>query len=131
MPQPLPSIIDLGRLANAAGMACDPDPPQPDDDKGRRALLCNREVALRDLLLTFRAKTLSDAAAQLFAAFVASEDLMNFELPAEARIRDTVSVRRALLSAIPVVAKAASLDLAEIGAEYIPDFATREFPVGG
>lgn len=36
--------------------------------------------------------------------------------------------RRTLLSTIPVIAAAAGFDLAEIGAEYIPEFATRKFP---
>jgi hypothetical protein len=81
-------------------------------------LLWDREVALRDLMLTFRAKTLSDAATQLFAGFLAAEDLMNFELPPEDRDRKATAVRRALLSAIPVVAEAAGLDLTLIGGEY-------------
>jgi hypothetical protein len=130
IPQPLPSIVDLGRLANAAGLDPDADSPstQTDGEKARGTLLYHREVALRSLLLTFRAKTLSDAAAQLYAGLIAADDLLNFELPAEDRCRNAVTIRRALLSAIPVVAEAAGLDLAEIGAEYIPEYAAREFP---
>jgi hypothetical protein len=130
MPQPLPSILDLGRLANAAVQAGDPDPDpvQADAEKERGTLLWHREVALRNLLVTFRAQTLADAVTQLYVGFIAVEDLLNFELPAEDRIREATTVRRAILSAIPVVAAAAGFDLAEIGAEYLPKFADREFP---
>jgi hypothetical protein len=85
-------------------------------------------VALRNLLVTFRGQTLADAVTQLYVGFIASDDLLNFELPAEDRVRDATTVRRALLSTIPVIAAVAGFDLAEIGAEYIPDFAAREFP---
>jgi hypothetical protein len=124
----LPTILDLARLSNAVGMAGDIDPAKAYAEKARGTLLCHREVALRNLLLTFRAKTLSDAVAQLYCAFIAAEDLDGIEQPNEDRIRNAVYIRRALLSAIPVVAEAAGLNLAEIGAEYIPDIAAAEFP---
>lgn len=126
LPSILPSILDLGRLANAASLLG--DPLIGGDEKATESTLWERQAALRNLLLTFRAQTLADAVTQLYAGFIAAEDLLNFELPAEDRVRDATTVRRALLSAIPVVAEAASLDLAEIGAEYVPDFAAREFP---
>lgn len=128
IPQPLPSILDLGRLAHAAGQSGGIDPVRADDENARGTLLWHREVALRKLLVTFPAQTLADAVTQLYGGFIAVEDLLNFELPAEDRVRDATTVRRALLSAIPVIAAAAGFDLAEIGAEYIPDFAAREFP---
>jgi hypothetical protein len=129
-PTPLPSILDLGQLANAAATNNDPPPSEnAADEEARGMLLWDREVALRDLLLTFRAKTLGDAVTQLYVAFIAADDLLGFELPPEDRDRKATAVRRALLSAIPVVAEAAALDLALIGGEYIPEFAAREFPM--
>jgi NAD(P)H-hydrate repair Nnr-like enzyme with NAD(P)H-hydrate epimerase domain len=83
----------------------------------------------RTQLVRLRAKTLADAVTQLYAAFIAVDALLGFELSAEDRNREATMIRRALLSTIPVVAEAAALDLAAIGADYIPDFAAREFPV--
>jgi hypothetical protein len=131
-PAPLPSVLDLGRLAHAA--ATNNDPPSSenaDDEEARGNLLWHREVALRDLLTTFRAKTLADTVTQLYVAFIVVDNLLGFDMPPEDRDRDAITIRRALLSAIPVVAEAAGLDLAEIGAEYIPGFADREFPAEG
>jgi hypothetical protein len=71
---------------------------------------------------------LADAVTQLYAAFIVVDNLLGFDMPPEDRDREAITIRRALLSAIPVVAEAAALDLAEIGADYIPDFAAREFP---
>jgi hypothetical protein len=127
--QPLPSILDLGRLANAASLLG--DPLVGEDEKATESTLWDRQVALRNLLLTFRAQTLADAVTQLYVGFIAADDMLNFELPPEDRIRDATTVRRALLSAIPVIAEAARVDLADIGAEYIPEYATREFPAEG
>jgi hypothetical protein len=126
--QPLPSILGLGRLAHSASLAIDVA-HEADDGKKRERVLFDQGAALRDLLLTFRATNLSDAVTQLYVAFIAADDLLGFELPPEDRDRNATAVRRALLSAIPAIAEAAGLDLAEIGAEYIPEFATREFPV--
>lgn len=121
----LPSILDLGRLAHAA-MVWEDDPT--DEQKKKMATLCARETAFRDLLLTFRAKTLGDAVVQLYAGFIATDDLQIFDKPPADQIRDVQAVRRALIGAIPVVAEAAGLDLADIGAEYITGFADDEFP---
>jgi hypothetical protein len=124
----LPSILDLARHANAAATNDDPPPSENADEEAKGALIWDREAALRDLLLTFRAKTLGDATAQLYAAYIAADDLLGLELESRDRDRFATNIRRALLSAIPIVAEAAGLDLAEIGAEYIPDYTTREFP---
>jgi hypothetical protein len=126
-PASLPSILDLGRLAYAAASNNDPPSENADNEEERGTLLWHREEALTNLLLTFRAKTLGDAVAQLSVAFTASEGL-GAEVPEEVLVRNALNIRRALLSSIPIIAKAASLDLAEIGAEYIPEYATREFP---
>jgi hypothetical protein len=127
-PQPLPSILDLARQAGAAsGRAddlCDQSANARDD---RVTLLYDRSDALRDLLLTFPAKTLGDAAAQLYAGFRLAEE-MEVDLPPEERRQCVIKIRRAFLSALPLVAEAAGLDLAEIQAQRIADLAAGEFP---
>lgn len=127
-PQPLPSALDIARHACAAsGRAddmCDEKPHERDD---RVMLLYDRDETLRDLLLTFRARTLGDAAAQLYAGFRVAEE-MEVDLPIEERRRCVIKIKRALLSVLPLVAEAAGLDLTEIQAERIADLAAGEFP---
>lgn len=130
-PRPLPSILDLARHANAALLLAGrprQTPKPPDDIEERNARLYERDEALRLVLLTFRPKTLSDAVAQLFAGFIMAEDLATLALPPEEHYRRAMALRRMFLGTIPVVAEAAALDLAEIGGEYIPEYAAREFP---
>jgi hypothetical protein len=134
LPRPLPSIVDLARHASAALLLAGrprQSPKSPGDIEERVARLYERDEALRLVLLTFRPKTLSDAVAQLFAGFIMAEDLAALALPPEEHYRRAIALRQIFLGTIPVVAKAASLDLAEIGGEYIPDFAAREFPAEG
>jgi hypothetical protein len=131
-PVPLPSILDLARQAGAASLRADQlgdqSYPQRQDDSDLMISLYDEAAHLRDVLLTVRARTLTDATAQMFAGFLAAEEMEDFDLPADERSRCVTAIRRALLSALPVVAEAALLDLAEIGAERIADFADREFP---
>jgi hypothetical protein len=121
---PLPSIIDLARQAGAASLRAD---RLCDEGKYDQADY-DRVDELRELLLTFRAHTLADAAAQMFAGFQAAEEMRDFDLPAEEQSRRVTAIRRAFLSALPVVGEAAGLDLAEIGAERIVDLAASELP---
>ena len=79
IPAPFPSITDLGRFAATASTNSERydrtlDPTQPAYD-GRQGLLCDRDQALRALLTTYRAKTLSDVAAQLYAGYIAADYL--------------------------------------------------------
>jgi lambda repressor-like predicted transcriptional regulator len=127
-PQPLPSILDLGRHAGTATLRGDDIGDQPETGwaNGLMTLHYDQAEALRDLMLTFQAQTLGDAAAQLWAAFRAAEEL-EAGLPPEECV---TAIKRALISALPLVAKAAGIDLAEIGAERIADLAEHEFPAG-
>ena len=133
MPAPIPSITDLGRCAAAAGKLSERydsvnDPTLPITD-GRNTLCLDRERAFLSLLATFPAKTLSDAAVQLFAAFCTADELTCFEgLSAEGLSNRVTRLRRICLSTLPIVAAAAGLDLEQIGAGYIPGFRDREFP---
>jgi hypothetical protein len=130
-PMPLPSIFDLARHAEAASLRADllgKFRQQPGDDDEKLTVLHDREEALRGLLLTFRATTLSDAAASLYAGFcVADYGTCRDVQPGECA-RDYATLRRVFLSTLPVVAEAAGIDLALIGADYIAGYAAREFP---
>jgi hypothetical protein len=137
MPASIPSITDLGRHAAAASALADhydkanfnlPDDKRTQVEDRRQTHLTDRDGAFRNLLVTFRAKTLSDVAVQLFAWFCAADGLVSFELTSGSGDEYATILRRVILSALPVVAAAAELDLAEIGAGYIPRFADREFP---
>ena len=123
----LPTIAELGRFAAAASAGSERydkvnNPELPEVD-GREQLLNDRNAAFRQLLVTFRAKTLSDATVQLYAGWCAAHRLRS-----EAEGIDETILYRVLLSVLPVVAAAAEMDLAEIGAGDLPDFVAREFP---
>jgi hypothetical protein len=131
-PPPLPSIIDLGRYAgavtlNATRLYDHPGREGPDDGKGRD-LGSDREKAVTDLILTYRAKTLADAAAQLFVGFRVVCDLENDDPEPSDLKGDVCALRRMVLSVLPIVATARGIDLAELGGDYIAEFADHEFP---
>jgi hypothetical protein len=131
---PLPSIVDLGRYAHAndaaIGRLYEATSKEPDTDE-HKALLFDRADALRKLLLTSRAVTLGDAATQLYVGWLVSEEMHGFDLPKGDLQRCCLALRRVFLSTLPVVAAAASLDLAQLGSDPIADYAAREFPAEG
>jgi hypothetical protein len=131
MPAPLPSITDLGRHAAVASEryeAASTREIETGNTNGRQGLLYDRELAFRSLLLTFRAETLSDAAVQLYAGSIIVDTMDGFDLSEAQRHEHFVQLRRVFLSVLPIVAATAQLDLAEIGADCIADYADLEFP---
>ena len=127
LPPALPlSIADLGRLSAAAKASADrydkangPELPKNDWQE----LLAARDGAFRNLLVTFRAKTLSDAAVQLYAGWCAAHRLWS-----EQDGTDETILYRVFLSVLPVIAAAAEIDFfVEIGAGDLPDFVARGF----
>lgn len=132
MPAAIPSITDLGRHAATFVRRVDTLPVsggnQPTDRKAQQNVLYERDEALRSLITFYRATSLSDAATQLYAGYMAADHATNHDLTVEEHVRCADTLRRLFISTLPLVAAAAKLDLAEIGAEYIVEYAEREFP---
>ncbi len=84
--------------------------------------------ALRALLLTVPARTLGDAAAQLAQAFLHLQRLEDFELDEADQDRELRAVRRALASALPLVAGAAGVTVAEVGGAWLAGRLPTELP---
>jgi hypothetical protein len=127
----LPSIIDLAlhagavirtyeKLYDVAGM------------RDRRAdqglsLGTDQERWVGELIMTMRARTLADVAAQLFAAFAVIDGL-DGDMPEQERQSDILKLRRVIPGSMPVVAEAAGVELAAVGGDYLAKFADNEFP---
>jgi hypothetical protein len=100
--------------------------PDAELEEARRLTIA-RSYVPRDLLPLVRAHDLRDAAAQIIEAwrvvgFMAAFDPPGGDLTAEYRKLD-----RLLLSALPVVAEAASISVEEIGGDHVGMFINRAF----
>jgi hypothetical protein len=127
-----PSVFDLGRLAGdvsrrlpAYGIGAEGSAV----DVGAGALLCLDTLgSLQRIIASRRAQTLHDVAAQLVTAFAVADWLDSIE---EGTSPETATnlrlLRRVVLGALPVVAEAAGIDLAEFDASYMLEFADRAF----
>jgi hypothetical protein len=134
---PLPSILDLCRRRLALSNGLDRLEAARADTTNRAAqisfetaetLSYDQQNALSDLMTTFPAVTIGDAAAQLCVAWLTVSTLENFDIPRTERDKLVLTLRRITLSVLPVVASAAGLDLAEIAEDYLVDSRAREFP---
>jgi hypothetical protein len=126
-----PSVLDLGRLAGAVSRrsaAYDTARGCAEQEAHAGGTLCITLLdSLQGIIAARRAETLADVAAQLVVAFVVT-DYLSGELPEEEIERNTAMLRRIVLSALPVVAAAAKVDLAELDADYLLGFTDRAFP---
>jgi hypothetical protein len=131
-PAAIPSITDLARHAAAFTERADalyvPGADQPVDLKDQQRTLYERDDVLRKLITCYRAKSLSDAATQLYAGFMLADYAANNELTVREHVECADALRRLFLSTLPLVAAAAKLDLTEIGADFMVEYAEREFP---
>jgi hypothetical protein len=127
----LPSIIDLALHAGSVGTTSrrlyDTASERPRrGDKGL-ALGCDQEHQIHKLITTMRAKTLADVAAQLFAGYIIIDQLDGDDDLSEYR-SDILQLRRVILGGLSVVAQAAGVELAALGADYLPRYIDDEFP---
>jgi hypothetical protein len=133
IPAPLPSITDMARHAAAylqrADSPVETDSAEPTRTrKNHQVVLYDRDEALRELLTCYRAASLTDAITQLYAGFLIADDAANNEMAVADHVERADSLRRIFLSTLPILATSAGFDLAEIGADYIADYANHEFP---
>jgi hypothetical protein len=127
----LPSIIDLALHAGAVIRTYQ----KLYDVAGMRDRYANTGLGLgtdhehevHELIMTIRARTVADVAAQLFAAFGVIDGL-DGDMSEQEFQSDVLKVRRVILYSLPVVAEAAGVDLAALGGDYIAKFADDEFP---
>ena len=89
--------------------------------------ICDDHVeALRALALTMPAATLGDVAGQIAIGFVVSEVAKGEVLtPDEAQV-EFLKLHRILASCLPVVAKAAGIDLVALAGDHMPEYCARE-----
>ena len=123
--EPLPPVIELGRslaVLEADYLLLDEttaarSPTQPEEQ--RMNLLYRQQDTLRELISTIPAATMADAAAQIGVACVLTSQLeaSDWRQPEhqDRRRRLMEAVHRITLSALPVVAKAAGLDMNTMG----------------
>jgi hypothetical protein len=121
----LPTILDLGRLAGVISLNTNTTAnEQSKDGKAAFDLL----DGLHDAMACRRAQTLGDVTAQLVVAFILLQYAYDFEgVPKEKLEHHQLMLKRIVLSALPVVAKAADVDLTELDADYLVEFGDREF----
>ena len=126
-----PSVLDLGRLAGAVSRrsaAYDTARGCTEKEAHAGSALCITLLDnLQGIIAGRRAKTLADVAAQLVVAFTLT-DYLSGELSEEEIERNTAMLRRIVLSALPIVAAAADIDLAELAADYLLGYTDRAFP---
>jgi hypothetical protein len=143
-PNPLPPILDLGR----ALASTEHDYRRLDDASAGRdlttrevdaqRLLAQREEALRSLISMAPATDLVDAAVQIGAAASIASTLADgdwTEAATHERLDEMHSaVNRIMLSALPVIAAAAGLDLAAMAWDHVDELRAGVFfawePVG-
>ena len=119
-PAPLPSILDIGRHAMAAvrlgnSLGDLGDKPGSDATNSDAQMLAyRRKDALAALAMSLPAKTLGDAAAQLFFAYDVLAWLGAVQIDEGRRDRAMSRVVRAILSAAPVVACAAGIPFQDV-----------------
>jgi hypothetical protein len=132
----LPSIFNLARRSNEileAFNEIDRAHLGADNQRAKKifdsalSLCVTRRDALNDLILTMPAVSLADVAAQLEAACRVADGLDTGELPRSIGA-SVAQLRRALLSAIPVVARAAGVDMETVGDGSALDLHAYEFP---
>lgn len=143
----LPSITDLGRILGAitrresaidlvaVGRASPCNEAerleQQKDDRRRYTvdkLLYRQMEALREVITTIPARSLSDCAVQIAVASHFVAKLTNNQL-AEAEVHELAdAVERILISVLPVLAVAAGLDLIEFAFNEVTDLHEVKFP---
>jgi hypothetical protein len=74
------------------------------------------------------ARTLADAAAQIYVATGVVEYMEDFNLPPASIAKSVTKLRRTLRSVLPVVAEAAGLELAALAGNGCADRCASEFP---
>jgi hypothetical protein len=83
---------------------------------------------LEGIIASRRAATLGDVAAQLVVAFSATSYLDVHNMPKREAERYRRMLRLIVLSALPIVAPAGKVDLAELDGDYLLGFTDCEFP---
>lgn len=113
---PLPSILDLGRLAVAIGKATIPADesrfPSP-EEKRALSLLWERKDTLERLLMALPPTSVADVLVQIGVGAGQLWHLKAQEHSPDEREKVLQRIRRALLGALPVLAAAAGVDLVE------------------
>jgi hypothetical protein len=127
-----PSILDLGRLAGAVSRRSatyDTVHGCTDREATTGGGLClDLTENLQRIIASRRAATLGDVATQLAIAFTVVDWLDSADAPEHEVQQNLKLLRRIVLSALPVVAAAADIDLAELDADYLLGYADLEFP---
>jgi hypothetical protein len=126
------SIFELGRVAGAISRKVSDYGDEPGGTE-RESLVGSRLCFtllehLQGIIAGRRAETLADVTAQLVAAFSIVEDIDNENLSQEEVSHGAAALRRIVLGALPVVAAAAGVDLAELDAEQFIGLGDRDFP---
>lgn len=104
--------------------------PEEEINAKRGATLCLDLLNnLEGIIASRRAETLGDVAAQLVVAFSATGYLVSDNMPEGEAERYQRMLRRIVLSALPIVAAAGKVDLAELDGDYLLEFTDREFPL--
>ncbi len=117
----MPSVIELGRALAATNLEyLRLEKPSPDREvKAALAALSRQEEALSDLITTQPAVTLQDAAVQIGVAVVIASILESSDWSAPAQQihldRYHKALDRIAISVLPVIAKAAGMDLDALG----------------
>lgn len=139
----LPSVLQLGLLIKALD-----DRAEVFDDaasaakKGKtpeclhgvhaaesgHTLALDRSEALKDLVLTLPARSLGDAAVQLYMAFNELDRVSDFQLDMKELEAMATRLRRLVAGVLPVVAGAAGLTVEQIGGDYMAARIAREHP---
>lgn len=127
-----PSVFDLGRLVASVSRRMTTygkhDCPKPEADSGHR-LCIDLWEPLHGIIAARRAETLADVAVQLVTAFIVTDWMDAIaDMPEREAEQYRRMLRRIVLSALPVVAEAGKVDLAELDADYLLGFTDREFP---
>lgn len=90
--------------------------------------ICDDHVeALRALALTMPAVTLGDAAGQIALGFVVSEVARCEVLTADEARVEFLKLHRIMASCLPIVAKAAGIDLVALAGDHMHEYCAREF----
>ncbi len=129
---PMPSPLDLARMARAAGDARDALDRRrvATKDKNiveglaldrRMALSLGQQFALQDLAFTLQARTLGDAAAQLVMLDIVLSAIDDQALDPLGMERRIETLRRVHASVVVVVCAAAGISLDEVGDDGLAD----------
>lgn len=113
VPQHAPVIYDLGKHLADVERAYEARDSAHDSASRRNALgvLDGRREALRDLICTMPAQTIQDAAVQIEVAATIASCLATNQFDARAIDRMAEQMERVLFGVLPIVAKAAGINL--------------------